>query len=232
MLDTEYDEKLNDTVPGLRIQNGGQEVFYRVDRGAIRFRESEKNRGVFIPANGINSRALGSLWDSISLTDLEEEVLEALRIIAPEVERISLINSRYGTPARDRIPIVKIAGLEDPLSLRSLGEGMNRLFGLALALVNAKDSLFLADEVESGLHYSVQPKVWKLIFEGARRLSIQVFATTHSWDCITAFQQAAQEYEQDEGILIRLVEKKGKIVADSFDENDLGIATREEIEVR
>jgi predicted ATP-dependent endonuclease of OLD family len=71
-----------------------------------------------------------------------------------------------------------------------------------------------------------------LVFEVARRLNIQVFATTHSWDCLTAFQEAAKEDEQDEGVLIRLTEKRGRIVADLFDEGELNIVAREGIEVR
>ncbi len=66
----------------------------------------------------------------------------------------------------------------------------------------------------------------------ARRLNVQVFATTHSWDCIEAFQKAAQVDIQNEGMHIRLESKKGKIVATLFDEKELGIATREQIEVR
>ena len=54
----------------------------------------------------------------------------------------------------------------------------------------------------------------------------------HSWDCIVAFQKAAQEDSQNEGELIRLENKKDKIVATLFDERQLGIATREHIEVR
>jgi predicted ATP-dependent endonuclease of OLD family len=99
-------------------------------------------------------------------------------------------------------------------------------------LVNARNGLLLVDEIENGLHYSAQLDVWRLINRLASRLNVQVFATTHSWDCIESFQKAAQEDTQNEGILIRLESKKGKIVATLFDEKELGIATREQIEVR
>jgi len=174
---------------------------------------------------------VGQLWDSISLTDLEQDVLESLRIIAPEVERLNLINNPYSPRTRERIPIAKIGSIPEPIPLRSLGEGMNRLFGTTLALVNSKNRMLLLDEVESGLHYSVQPDVWRLIFKTAHRLNVQVFATTHSMDCIEAFQHAAEENEE-EGVLIRLENESGLIVATEFDERRLGIATREEIEVR
>ena len=109
---------------------------------------------------------------------------------------------------------------------------MQRLFGIALALVNARNGILLIDEIENGIHYSVQPDMWHLIFRVAHQLNIQVFATTHSWDCIEAFQKAAQEDTQNEGLLIRLESKKSKIVVTLFDERQLGIATREQIEVR
>ena len=118
------------------------------------------------------------------------------------------------------------------MPLRSLGDGMVRVLGIALALVNVINGILLIDEIENGLHYLVQPDLWRLIFQTARQLNVQVFATTHSWDCIQAFQQVAQEDTESEGMLIRLEAKDGNIAATLFDEEELGIATREQIEVR
>src|SRR5437868_6617271 len=136
--------------------------------------------------------------------------------------------------SRSRVPIptVKIAGIDEPLPLRSLGDGMQRMLGIALALVNTRDGMLLIDEIENGIHYSAQLDLWRLIFRLAHRLNVQVFATTHSWDCIEAFQKAAQENEKEEGVLIRLSSRKGEIGVTLFDEEELGIATREQIEVR
>lgn len=52
---------------------------------------------------------------------------------------------------------------------------------LTLKLLGAKGGFLLIDEFENGLHYSVQEKVWQLVFELAEQLKVQVFATTHSW---------------------------------------------------
>jgi AAA15 family ATPase/GTPase len=130
------------------------------------------------------------------------------------------------------MPIVKVKGSRQPFPLRTMGDGMVRLFGIALALVNARDGFLLIDEIENGLHYSIQPDVWRLIFRAASRLNVQVLTTTHSWDCIEAFQKAAVEAVSEEGMLIRLREKGGKIVATGFDERQLRIVTRDDIEVR
>lgn len=183
-----------------------------------------------VPAIGLDDAEISRLWDDTALTDREEDVVKALRIITPQVERLNIVGE--ATPGEERLPIVRILGLDIPVPLRSLGEGMNRLLGLALALVNVKDGMLLVDEIESGLHYSVQPDMWRLIFETARRLNVQVFATTHSWDCIEAFQHAATADTQAEGMLIRLEERRGDIVAVVANEHDLEIITRDQIEVR
>lgn len=154
----------------------------------------------------------------------------SLKIIAPEIQALSLV--RNDASLNNRIPQVRIAGIDDRISLGSMGEGMNRMLGIALALVNAKDGMLLIDEVDTGLHYSVLPEMWKLIFEIAHRLNVQVFATSHSWDCIQSFQQAADANTEEEGMLIRLEQRDSGIVPVLFDERRLNIAAREQIEVR
>jgi len=185
---------------------------------------------MFTSANGMNKNQVNDLWDEVALTSLENDVVASLRVISPEIERISLIGGKE--PFVPRNPIVKTSTSDYPTPLRSMGEGMNRMFGIALALVNAKDGMLLIDEVDTGLHYSVLPDLWKLIFEVAHRLNVQVFATSHSWDCIQAFQLAAEENKEEEGVLIRLENRKAGIGAVTFDETELAIVTREQIEVR
>ena len=109
---------------------------------------------------------------------------------------------------------------------------MSRMLRIAMALVNSQDGMLLIDEVESGLHYSVLLDVWRLIFKTARDLNVQVFATTHSSDCIKAFQRAAEEDKEDEGMLIRLARKGDKIKAILFDEKELETVVENDIEVR
>lgn len=187
---------------------------------------------IFVPVGGVDKQEVGRLWDQVIVSNQGSRVVEALNIISHEhsIESIYLLGTQ--DPPIGRSPKVKITNIPDVMPLGSLGEGMNRLFGLALALASAKDGMLLVDEVESGLHYSVQPDMWRLIFEAAQRLNVQVFATTHSYDCIAAFQQAAAEDNNEEAKLIRLENKNGDVTATVFDERQLTIATREEIEVR
>ncbi|HUW35593.1 MAG TPA: AAA family ATPase [Planctomycetota bacterium] len=168
------------------------------------------------------------LWDRTALTSKESLVEKGLRLLSPQVQRVSFIGEerRLG-----RIPVVKVEGLEKPLPLRNLGDGVNRVFEIVLAAVNSEDGLLLVDEMENGLHYSIQTQVWEMVFQLARELNIQVFATTHSWDCVKAFQEAAANQKED-GLAIRLTKMDAEVVADIFTPDELAIATRDEIEIR
>jgi AAA domain, putative AbiEii toxin, Type IV TA system/AAA ATPase domain len=219
--------------PRLRIHAAGEEVSYPIDPSLlpniVRL-NSNAIPCILTPSHGLGGQRLIELWDLIALTKQESEVLTALRLIAPGLENLNFVSTPLSRG--ERIPVVTIAQHEEPLPLYSLGEGMLRALGISLALVNAKDGILLIDEFENGLYYTVQPDIWKLIFRVARRLNVQVFATTHSWDCIEAFQQAISAGYQEDGLLIRLESKLNDIVATLYDGRSLSIATQEHIEVR
>jgi len=195
-----------------------------------RRRQASQSPCVLLSAEGPAVEDLGRWWDRIALTNREEHVLDALRIIDPEVERLQFIS--VGEETKNRIPVVKRTGSQGPVPLRSLGDGMIRVLRIILGLATVPGGLLLIDEVENGIHYSAQTDLWRLILQVAARLDVQVFATSHSWDCISAFQQAASELPEQEGFLIRLHRKGGEVRATVFDEERLGIATRQDIEVR
>lgn len=173
---------------------------------------------------------LGPLWDKIALSDQEKDVVEALRIITPEIVGVSMIGGGAGS-RQPRIAIARASNVPRPVPLRSFGDGVNRLFGIVLSLVNAKDGLLLIDEVENGMHHTIQLDVWRAIFRLSRRLDVQVFATSHSWDSVESFQKAASE-DPEEGVLVRLSRKGDDIVPTLLREDELAVATRDHIEVR
>ncbi|MFA7241385.1 MAG: AAA family ATPase [Sulfuricellaceae bacterium] len=192
----------------------------------------------FIPTHFVDQDNLASLWDRFLPPPAEQRVLAALRIIEPHVEGLAFIN----TPrARDNghadwMPVVKLRGQAEPIPLNSMGDGMFRLLQLVLASAQAKGGFLLVDEFENGLHFTVQEAVWRLVFQIAVELDMQVFATTHSWDCIESFVRVAKAHPK-EGVLFkmsrsRLTSDAGKIIATVYDEERLALATAMEMEVR
>ena len=114
-----------------------------------------------------------------------------------------------------------------------MGDGMNRILTIILALVNAGDSYLLIDEFENGLHHTVQEDLWKMIFQLAKELNVQVFATTHSDDCIHAFESVMNsEGNESEGQYFRLDNIGGQIIPTLYSPEELDTADDHQIEVR
>ncbi len=203
-----------------------------LDLGDVGFGvEAQTNRLNFssIPSLAFQRTSeLGAMWDRSFVLGLDSRVIEIMKVIQPDIESLGMVNAES---TNQRFAMVRANGCPKPLPLRSFGDGLNRLFGIALSLVSAKDGLLLIDEFENGLHHTVQTDIWRAIFRMARDLSVQVFATSHSWDAIEAFQTAASESPED-GVLVRLTRRDGKLFTTVFDEDDLETVTRENIEVR
>ena len=76
---------------------------------------------------------------------------------------------------------------------------------MALAFHNAQDGAILIDEFENGLHYSKLKAIWERVHLLSREFNVQVFATTHSYECIRAAKEAFKpDGNSDEFAYIRL----------------------------
>ena len=139
-----------------------------------------------------------NLWKKIDLSPRKRKVIEMLSVIEKKIVDV-------GLDIETKKPRVLLRNEESPLPLKNLGEGTNRIFTIALALVNAQNNILLIDEIDLGLHHSVQKKLWEIIFRFSKELNVQVFATTHSQDCVATFAEVwDNEENKNEGNYIRL----------------------------
>ncbi len=182
----------------------------------------------------LNNDDLSRYWDNVELTDDKEATLAALRLMydsgiddAAMIGDLRMVSRRAG-----RRPMVRFKGHSGRVPLKSLGDGALRLFGVALALANTRNGFLLIDEAENGIHHSLQRDFWNMILRTAHENNVQVLATTHSWDCVTGFAQAASELEDVEGVLVRLSRSGGDLRAVEYPEEELAIAAEQGIEVR
>ena len=118
----------------------------------------------------------------------------------------------------------EMEGLGELIPVSQLGQGFNRLLDIFSEIVVADAKVLLIDEIENGLHYSVLPVVWQGIFLAAKEFDVQIFATTHSWECIEEADKAAREQENYELELIRLDRVKEDVKATIMDKNTLATA--------
>jgi len=152
----------------------------------LRFIEKKREKNVnFIGADALDGEEMGELWNSIALTNEEESVLEALRILEPEIDRIAFLSgSSYRLTRSSEGIFAKLRGLEERIPLGSLGDGIRHLLSISLAVIRSSGGAVMIDEIDTGLHFSVMTDMWRVLIKTADRLDVQVFATTHSLDCL------------------------------------------------
>ena len=182
----------------------------------------------------IESSELSRYWDNVALEPDEGKAIRALNLIYGEdVERITMIgDDKRSRRIGGRRFMVKLKSLKHRTSLKSLGGGALRLCGVALALANSRNGFLLIDEAENGIHHTVQRDYWRMVLQTAHENKVQVFATTHSWDCVRGFAQAAVQDENIEGVLVRLEKENDRLRAVRYSERKLRIAAEQGIEVR
>ncbi len=241
----------------LKINRGGKKLFtLKFDFSDFDLRQMGRRQDDFlfkpcsmVPTQFISVDELAQDWDNITLTPDEAVLHRAMRIVAPDFDSLAFVGSSNGKSRpwmggvgvyrtkSERSAKVKLSSHPQPVPLGSLGDGMLRVLQLGLKLLAAKGGFLLVDEFENGLHYSIQEKIWQFVFEMAKELNVQVFATTHSRDCIESFSKVALAHADIEGVLFRMgrsarTSDRGRIIASVFDEEELHHITQVNLEVR
>ncbi len=151
--------------------------------------DSDSEPKIPIPSAFLVDRAASQAQDARNLGEVRRQkrgglVLEALRIIEPRIESLE-DNSASGVPM-----IWADIGLPELIPLAALGDGLGRAARLFTGMIHVEGGVLLVDEIENGFHHSAVPKVWEAIDEMSRDFGVQVFATTHSYECLESAYDA------------------------------------------
>ena len=192
----------------------------------------------FVTTDSLSADEVISALSGVVLDPEEELILEALRIIDPNIERIAPVVESRSNPnypprsAQRGGVVVKSRDSKGRLPIGTMGDGIWHLLSLALSLVRARGGVLLVDEIDTGLHYSAMEDMWRLVYATAEKLKIQVFATTHSSDCWKALAAVcSRENGFASEVTIHRIERD-KPESIPFTEREIVIAAESGIEVR
>ena len=139
----------------------------------------------FVTAESLHAREMAGIWNEVELQGRELEVVETMRILHEDLDSIRfLAGDGMGHAGTSPAIVLGFQAGTPRLPIGSFGDGTRRLLALSLSLVRAAGGYLLVDEIDTGLHWSIVEDMWKLVIETALNSSIQVFATTHSLDCV------------------------------------------------
>ena len=150
-------------------------------------------------------------------------VVEALQVIEPRLQALDGFAGPGGHTLWGDI------GRPEQIPLAVLGDGVNRLARLVLAMAHKRGLVVLVDEIENGFHHSVLERVWKAIHTTAERFATQVIATTHSHEAIAAAYRASPGHDF---VLHRLDVDDDAVKCVTYDSESIEGALEHGLEVR
>jgi predicted ATPase len=195
----------------------------------------DSERAQYITTDSMNAQDLIKMWDKIALTPNESLALSAMQFLDPSIERIaSQSMPEYYNLSRGGFK-VKQAGREQPVPIGSLGDGMWRMLAMAIAISYSKGAeagVLLVDEIDSGLHYTAMEEMWRLLFNASKAFNVQIFATTHSSDCVNSLAKICTALPQEKNRVTLQRIESGKKKAIPYSEGEIKTAAENKIEVR
>jgi len=92
-------------------------------------------------------------------------------------------------------PMLKVASEYRELSY--FGQGIKTFINIISSMLLLKDDIIFIDEIENGIHYTNLDKLWEIILTISEDQNVQVFATTHSKECIESFNRVQKELKDE-----------------------------------
>jgi predicted ATPase len=175
---------------------------------------------------------LRAFWDSIALTEEESKVIEILKILDPQIERIAFLSRPPFYSSSFGGIYVKMKDIDSRIPLGSLGDGIRHLLIVSLAISRAPHGFVMIDEIDTGLHHSIMRDMWRVLIKTAERLDVQLFATTHSSDCLRSLARLVnQEPDLCKGVRLHRVDI-GREKTVVYSPEEILSAAQQDVEVR
>lgn len=139
-----------------------------------------------------------------------------------DIEQIDIIKSKIMLKQNNKFK-----------NLNDFGDGVKHFINILIILFSNKNTTVYFDEIENGIHFSNYDKLWKIILTVSEKQNIQVFATTHSQECIDSYSRISNLLKDEEVSYINLSKnRENKIVSIVLDRKMLSGELEQSHEVR
>jgi energy-coupling factor transporter ATP-binding protein EcfA2 len=147
----------------------------------------------FPSAWNINPQLSVQMFSQLSLQEREKPIVDAVRDeFEPSLESLAILS-----PTGVAGIYAGLRYLKQKLPIGYLSAGINRFVAMLSAVLLRGKGVVLIDEIENGLSYRIFQALWKYLLKFAAENDTQIFASTHSLECVRALLPAMQEHEND-----------------------------------
>lgn len=181
----------------------------------------------FLPSPVVDAERV----NKVSVLNRDDELAEYLREIDTQIKKLKYLK----LPGHQHPYVYADVGFgkgKELIPVTQLGQGIARMLGLFSSLMTEKTQILLIDEFENGLQHDALAPIWSALGKFARENDVQVFATTHSYECIAAAHEAFAEHAEDFAVIKLRPGPSNGIAAVVLDHEAIGAALNTELEIR
>jgi AAA15 family ATPase/GTPase len=153
-------------------------------------KKSSLANSIYIPSSKLDEQFIAILLGKLIDIGMEYFLSNSLGLFDENILELKQIAKENHVTLK-----LKIKNKDKLVLLSSLGEGINRYIAILCAIWANKGGVLLIDEIENGIHYTNHKKLWEIIFQASVDANCQLFITSHSKECISAFNEVQFEIE-------------------------------------
>jgi len=157
------------------------------------FEESSIPNIEFIDNFGHSNDQMITNYSSVQKKDDEDALNAILKAFDSSIEAFKIIDEK---------PQCKTNGQYREVT--EFGDGVRHLISIVTSLYASENGYLFIDEMDNGIHYSLLDELWTNILVLSKKFNVQVFATTHSKECIESFNRAQQALDDKESSYFEL----------------------------
>jgi ABC-type transport system involved in cytochrome c biogenesis ATPase subunit len=141
-----------------------------------------------------NAMLPAQMFSQLSQQQREKAIVDAVR---DEFDR-SLESLVVLAPAGAPVGLyVGLRYLREKLPIGYLSAGISRFIAMLSAVLIRGKGVVLIDEIENGISYKIFEPLWKYLLKFAVDNDTQIFASTHSLECVRALLPAMEGHEHE-----------------------------------
>lgn len=152
-------------------------------------------------SNDISDKKLEELYGVLQEENREDKLNNYISELDPTIRNFKFIQS---------LPKLQVG--KKYIHLSDFGDGIKTYIAIICAIYACKDGQLFIDEIENGLHYSKLDRLWEIILTVSKQQNVQIFATSHSKECIESYARVSKQRLDTEIRFIELGRNKQQAI--------------------
>ncbi|MDR3272723.1 MAG: ATP-binding protein, partial [Flavobacteriaceae bacterium] len=163
----------------------------------------------FIAFNSVYEEDIYKLYNNLKTKSDKENLIRTLQVIDKKITDVEL---RQNFDDLENVFLLSFENKDEFVPVNYLGDGFKRIFYIALKTLSLKGKRIMIDEIETGIHHSRQKDFWLSIIKICQEMDVQLFATTHSRECLNSFIEIANKIEIADNARVISMQEEDSVV--------------------